>query len=56
MASRYVFAFNRPGWDFTGLTRQDLPPNDAGFRYTEFRRANGELHTVVRTSLLIEGK
>lgn len=50
---RYVLAGNRPGFDFTGLERVDMPPNAGGFCYTEFRRPDGTVRAVVRTDLLV---
>lgn len=43
----YLFAGQRPGWDFSGLTRADKPDG-----YTEFSTADGEVKAVVQTWLL----
>lgn len=49
MASRYILAGRRQGWDFTGCTRHDMPDG-----YTEFRKPNGSCHAVVLTILLTD--
>ena len=48
---RYRLAGNRQGWDFSDCQRVDCAPNANGFRYTEFRRADGSLKGVVLTDL-----
>lgn len=54
MSAEYVFAGDRPGWNFAGLVRVDLPPNRGGHLYTEFRRTDGTVQAVVMTELLLE--
>lgn len=54
--SSYLLAGKRPGWDFTGCERVDLPPNAGGHCYTEFRKPDGTVHAVVLTALLVEEK
>lgn len=51
----YILAGNRPGHTAPSdpkLTRIDLPPNKGGHRYTEYRRANGEVEAVYATWML----
>ena len=46
--AQYLLAGNRSGWDFSGLTRRDLPDG-----YTEFIGPGGSVKAVVVTWLLV---
>lgn len=50
MTAQYLLAGGRQGWDFSGLTRRDLPDG-----YTEFLRPDGSVQAVVATWLLGDG-
>lgn len=50
----YALAGHRPGFDFSGLIRVDLPPNVGGHSYTEFRRGDGTVVAVVWTPFLVD--
>lgn len=52
MVDQYLLRGKRQGFDFADLERVDLPANKGGHFYTEFRRKDGSVQSVVETRLL----